>query len=514
MGRLTIGIVTVIAALAIGASAASASDVPCSKLSSGRYQCSFYPAGDGISAGAPVQDSTGKRVGYLNHGANWIICQASGATVHDGAYYNRWWGYTEANDQHVGWVNAVWASGGSNDGPFAPIVPNCGSTYGSPPVAAAPAPPPTPAPTPSPAPPPTPTPPPALKPVPCHSIGHGKHSCFFYPPGDGIHDGTSVFSGSKRVGFLNHGANWVICEQRGAIDGVGKLENSWWGYTEANDHKWGWVNAIWGRGGDNDQGFAGVPNCHGTKGYPPGTSAPKPIPPPPAINRNMVALGDSYASGEGSATYYEKGPCFRSYGAYAYRVAFDDGFDITGFEACAGATTSSVLNDQLGALSSATGIVTLTVGGNDADFVGVLGRCIFVKSWCENQLRKERGVIRDQLPGRLDALYGAIRADAPHAKVIVVGYPYVFGPCARGGGVSLLRPATDLLDNTIRAAARRARVYFVDTRSAFVGHSSCDSDPWINHASLSSPWQSYHPNPDGWWEDAILMENLLNRVGW
>jgi hypothetical protein len=47
-------------------------------------------------------------------GRNWIICQASGATVHYHGYHNGWWGYTEANDHNMGWVNAVYASGGSN----------------------------------------------------------------------------------------------------------------------------------------------------------------------------------------------------------------------------------------------------------------------------------------------------------------------------------------------------------------------------------------------------------------
>jgi hypothetical protein len=511
MGRLTVGIVTVIAALAISSSAASASAVPCSKLSAGKYQCSFYPAGDGISAGAPVQDSTGTRVGYLNHGTNWIVCQASGATVHNGAYYNRWWGYTEANDQHVGWVNAVWASGGSDDGPFSATVPNCGSTYGSPP--------PAPAPTPTPVPTPTPTPPPALTPVPCHAIGHGRHSCFFYPAGDGIHDGAPVFSGAKRVGFLNHGANWVICEQRGAIDGIDKLENSWWGYTEANDHKWGWVNAIWGRGGDNDQGFAGVPNCHGTKGYPPGVSPPTPKPKPPQHNPYTVALGDSYSSGEGNPSYYQQRPCWRSYGAYAWQLTYDLALDITDFEACSGATTSDVLHKQVegyhvGGLSISTGVVTLSVGGDDANFSGVLERCLFLKGACENILRTERALIRNQLPGRLDTLYHAIKHAAPNAKVIVLGYPYIFGPCGKSAGVPLLHDATDLLDTTIRAATRRNHVYFVDPRAAFTGHSECDKDAWINHLYVSEPWVSYHPNEAGWGEDAQLIEKLLWRIGW
>ena len=384
MRRRRVWIAAVMAtAVATAASAASASArrVPCTKVSHGRYECSFYPAGNGISAGAPVQTAHGTRVGYLNQGRNWIICQASGATVHYHGYYNRWWGYTEANDHHMGWVNAVYASGGSNNGPFAAIVPNCGSTYGSPP-----------------------------------------------------------------------------------------------------------------------------------------TSTRRP-PPPPAHNYNTVALGDSYSSGLGNATYYDKAPCWRSYGAYAWRLVWNLNLTITDFEACAAATTSSVLYDQvegyhIGGLSVSTGVVTLSVGGNDADFIGVIGRCLISKSWCENQLRKERRVIRDQLPGRLDTLYQVIKHEAPHAKVIVLGYPYLFGRCGKAGGVSLLHGATDLLDNTIHAATRRNHVYFVDTRAAFTGHSECDKNAWINHFYGGEPWVSFHPNDAGWEEDANLIEQELWRIGW
>jgi lysophospholipase L1-like esterase len=508
MGRLTMGIVTVIAALAIGASAASASDVPCSKLSAGKYQCSFYPAGDGISAGAPVQDSTGKRVGYLNHGANWIVCQASGATVHNGADYNRWWGYTEANDQHIGWVNAVWGSGGSNDGPFATIVPNCGSTYGSPPVAAAPAPSPTPLPTP------TPTPPSAPNPVPCHSIGGGKHQCFFYTAGDGIHGGTPVFVGSKRVGYLNHGSNWVLCQQQGAQFGVGNgTVNVWWAWTEADNHKLGWVNAVFGRGGTNNGQFQGVPNCNGTHGYPPGASAPKPKPKPKPLPKNMVALGDSYSSGEGTDPNTGL-PCIRSNQAYGYLVASALGYRMTGFEACAGATTSSVLNDQLPAVNSSTTLVTMSVGGDDADFAGVLGRCAgglgVVTGPCKNMIKKESGIIRTQLPGRLDGLYSAIGTDAPHAKVVIVGYPYLFyGACDKSAPLQWLNPPTDLLDNTIKAAAQRHGFTFVDLRGPFKGHSACDEGAWINHLYTHDIYKSFHLDAAGYREVAKLIEAAL-----
>lgn len=131
-------------ALAFGVAVASASaqqaplpggpsPVPCTSAGGGKYDCSFYPAGNGISGGAPVQGAKGGVVGYLNHGTNWVTCQAQGATVHSGAYYNDWWAYTEANDGHWGWVNAVYASGGDNNGPFG-SVPGCSSAHGSPPL--------------------------------------------------------------------------------------------------------------------------------------------------------------------------------------------------------------------------------------------------------------------------------------------------------------------------------------------------------------------------------------------
>ncbi|MGZ6617800.1 MAG: GDSL-type esterase/lipase family protein, partial [Solirubrobacteraceae bacterium] len=149
-----------------------------------------------------------------------------------------------------------------------------------------------------------------------------------------------------------------------------------------------------------------------------------------------------------------------------------------------------------------------------ADFIGVIGRCLVSRSWCQNQLRKERLVIRNQLPGRLDTLYQTIKREARNAKVIVLGYPYIFGPRAKAGGVQLLHAATDLLDNTIRAATRRNRVYFVDTRAAFTGHSECDKDPWINHFYGGEPWVSFHPNDAGWDEDATLIEQELWHIGW
>jgi hypothetical protein len=94
--------------------------------------CPFDTAGDGSSGGSPVVDSGGGTVGYLPSGTNWVICQAQGRTVTQGQYFNNWWAWTEANNKSWGWVNAVDAHGGDNNGAFG-SVPMCNGSKGAPP---------------------------------------------------------------------------------------------------------------------------------------------------------------------------------------------------------------------------------------------------------------------------------------------------------------------------------------------------------------------------------------------
>ena len=128
--------------------------VPCTASGGGHYTCSWYVPGDGVASGTPVLSSTAAVVGYLHKGHNWIICQQQGAERSSGAYHNDWYGWTLSDHAGYGWANAVYASGGANDGQFA-HVPNCNGAHGSPPSTTVP---PAPAPTPTP-PPPTTTPP-------------------------------------------------------------------------------------------------------------------------------------------------------------------------------------------------------------------------------------------------------------------------------------------------------------------------------------------------------------------
>src|SRR4051794_36288843 len=85
---------------------------------------------------------------------------------------------------------------------------------------------------------------------------------------------------------------------------------------------------------------------------------------------DYVALGDSYSSGTGTRTYFDTG-CERSVYAYPYLIKGSLGSSFS-FQACGGAKTHDVLDNQLGTLTSATQYVTISIGGNDAGFSSVI----------------------------------------------------------------------------------------------------------------------------------------------
>lgn len=218
---------------------------------------------------------------------------------------------------------------------------------------------------------------------------------------------------------------------------------------------------------------------------------------------NYVALGDSFSSGVGTKSFYES-TCRRSDYAYPRLIARDrPGTSLT-FRACSGATTGSVTNEQLGALSSTTNIVTITVGGNDAGFAPIITSCALPWPWsCEGELTTAEGFIRNTLPGRLTTLYNAIRSRAPSATVVVLGYPRLFmgvdcnaGTFFSSTELSRMNRIADLLKTVTQERATAAGFTFKDAIPSFVGHAVCSSSEWIN--GLSNPVEeSFHPNRPG-----------------
>jgi lysophospholipase L1-like esterase len=218
-----------------------------------------------------------------------------------------------------------------------------------------------------------------------------------------------------------------------------------------------------------------------------------------------VALGDSYASGTGTRTYISDGTsCQRSTYAYPWLIAASRGYSLS-FKACSGAKIPDVTNNQLGALSTATSYVTISVGGNDAGFSSVLTECAqpWWSSDCNGAIDAAQYYINNTLPGKLSTLYASIRSRAPYAKVVVVGYPRIFNgeDCNAGTWFSpaeetRLNATADLINSKTSAQAAARGFGFANPTSRFVGHAVCDDVEWLN--GLSNPIsESYHPNKSG-----------------
>jgi lysophospholipase L1-like esterase len=226
--------------------------------------------------------------------------------------------------------------------------------------------------------------------------------------------------------------------------------------------------------------------------------------PAQAAGPSYVALGDSYSSGVGTKSYIDSSACKRSNYAYPKLVADQKGYALN-FQACSGATIATVTNSQLGALTTTTRYVTISVGGNDAGFADVLTECA-TPYWagdCDTAVDGAQAYIRTTLPARLTTLYTSIRSRSPQAKVVVVGYPHVFmgEDCNAATWFSpaeetRLNATADQLNAKLSAAASARGFSFANPTSRFTGHAVCDSTEWLN--GLSNPIdESYHPNKAG-----------------
>jgi lysophospholipase L1-like esterase len=221
---------------------------------------------------------------------------------------------------------------------------------------------------------------------------------------------------------------------------------------------------------------------------------------------HYVALGDSYSSGVGAGSYIgSSGSCDRS--TNAYPALWDAANQPASYvsEACSGATTATVLSSQLSALSAATTLVSITIGGNDVGFSSVMETCVLEStSSCVSAVNHAESLTATQLPGELDSVLSAIHADAPSARVVVLDYPDLYDLSRSSSCIGLsttdrtdLNQGADQLDSQIQAAAARHSDVFADVRGAFTGHEICDSSSWLHSVNFLDIQESYHPTASG-----------------
>ncbi|TWP34225.1 SGNH/GDSL hydrolase family protein [Leekyejoonella antrihumi] len=214
-----------------------------------------------------------------------------------------------------------------------------------------------------------------------------------------------------------------------------------------------------------------------------------------------AALGDSYAAGVGAGPSTDS--CWRS--TAGYPVLVGQALEVSVYYgACTGATVADVEKDQVGGLGHQTAYVSITVGGDDLDFTKVMTE-FALPAWMadDSVLDTSLRTLHEQLPGRYADLFEKVRARAPHARVVVAGYPRLFDGVDCNpltffsvSEMARLNDAADQVAQVMRESTDKAGFQFVDVRDEFVGHAVCDDPEWIRGASW--PLEvSFHPNESG-----------------
>lgn len=259
----------------------------------------------------------------------------------------------------------------------------------------------------------------------------------------------------------------------------------------------------------------------------------------PAPPINYVNLGDSYSAGWGAGApnvnNYLPG-CSVSGPDHVTLLAALTSLHLVGDFACAGATAAPGANfpvpavppsvpDQIlaaatsGKLNAQTGLVTLTAGGNDLGFEGILTQCGALKQSGQSCLGlfTQGAANAGSITPIVTAVATSIAQAAPNARIAWLGYPRLFAVAGEPTTVQpgdgfltndeavALDAAIDALNSAIAAGLPRgSNTQFVDVATKFIGHELGSSDPWITPLVLVPGAPGYdvnlHPTATGYAE--------------
>jgi hypothetical protein len=322
-------------------------------------------------------------------------------------------------------------------------------------------------------------------------------------------------------------------------------------------------------------------NLHVTSGGDLGFSGMAFIPGAPAGVYSM--LGDSYSSGEGvgfpnydadtnnyvttqGTNNGHRSPLAANRVFATASVPFTQGGPgSTVDKACSGAVVADFYSTnpkgkcpnepgQRSSLSANTSLVTFSFGGNDLDFGNIVKDCVlaglashFGRPYTTCQQNDGSQFASDltnltsgTYAGGLPKLFAAIRAAAPNADIVVMGYPHLLmgtdaGRCLQDFWVVTsdqvwLNSVADQIDTAIQNVAAQYGFGYISTTAAFTGHELCTSNPWIrgildpntndntynaylafiNAVSNATTVQQFiHPLSAGYAEEAYLLQHSV-----
>ena len=226
-----------------------------------------------------------------------------------------------------------------------------------------------------------------------------------------------------------------------------------------------------------------------------------------------VAIGDSYTAAPGIPGATSNDGCLRSSGNYPHLLAAALPVGRLVDVSCGGADTADVrraqlrgVPPQLDAVTPGTDLVTIGLGGNDAQLFGrLLAACIredataTTGSPCADLLGPAVPTALRRIEANLTGVVRAVRQKAPGAKVVLVGYPQIVPPSGRCAAVpfapddyAFARRVNRGLTDAVGRAATATRTAYVDLWTASQGHDVCSADPWINGLSGAGA-APFHP---------------------
>ncbi|MBM9502951.1 ricin-type beta-trefoil lectin domain protein [Streptomyces sp. KK5PA1] len=251
-----------------------------------------------------------------------------------------------------------------------------------------------------------------------------------------------------------------------------------------------------------------------------------------ASGLDYVAMGSSFAAGPGippAQTGSGAEACARSAGNYASIVARETGANLTD-ASCSGATTANVLTvsqsgqpPQVQAVTAATRVVTVTIGGNDVDYLGSINTYSCQTGGGTNCGSVDQNAINQTFPalaGRIEDVVNAVHGTAPQAHVYLVNYFTILpdsGACTNvpltADQAAFERSIASRLADATAGAATATGATLVDLAAASHGHDACAANPWVETYRPAAGRSAYHPNEAGMRAAASLVESALESGG-
>ena len=252
-------------------------------------------------------------------------------------------------------------------------------------------------------------------------------------------------------------------------------------------------------------------------------------------DRQYAALGDSYASGPLIPRQVDAN-CARSDHNYPSLVAASGKGTVLTDVSCAGATTEQMWKPhgtngpQLDALNWNTDLVTVQIGGNDVGFGSIIATCAQLAGTdltgnpCQTHYNAsgydELALAVLKTAPKINQVLRAVHHRAPHARVLVVGYPDLLPDDGTGCYPSVpfaakdfpyLRDTEKRLNLMLRLTAALNHAEYVDTYGPTRSHDMCKppADRWIEPLQPASPAAPAHPNAKG---EAAMAQAVLDRL--